>query len=340
MFAEAKLEGVKLLTKWYFGRKLGIVLDDDVNGTLETAKELDQGQGNFREAANHYFYVMNSADNPLIKAEASLGVEQQLININAFPQALRFLDGHMVSYIASSLSYKDQQIYLAQIEGKKGWIADGMMDFKGSERYFREAANKLSNIPKDEWSSKEHELWSTTRHFLGRAHYGQAFLGEDRKINIEWAVKFFQEAYRLDRDEYQGENRYGKLGFGHAWLARCAILADDEDVADFHVGSAVSNFGLQTMITQSNKSYLAHSYLIEGEFDLKFGSREAARRHYEESLTAWQEHGQHPNGEAAALIGLGMTYRKQIPWELPQKIHYYREAAKVGPGAFKRLLGG
>ena len=336
MFTEAKVEVVSFLAKKYFDRKPRVVLEEINGATLGSAETLDKEQGKYQDAANHYYYVYLNSEELPVRARALLGCVQQLINLGSYPQALRFLDTRS-GYISDRLSFNDQTIFNAEIEGKKGWISDYMLNYRGSARHFSEAAEILLKIPRAQWNPDAKELYSTTRHFLGRACYGLAFFGINKKEKIAEAVEYFAQAYRLDR-EYEGIDVNAKLGFGQAWLARCCILDGDSALTDHYATNALDYFEQQLVITPENKDSSAHGELLQGERVLRFETAASARRHFLEALRVRQNEAPYPRGEADAYLGIALSYKKE--WNIPQFIHYANLGRQTHVGALKRLLGG
>ena len=201
MIAEAKVHAVHYLARNVIERLVKPVpLEHKEGATLESARLLDQLGGDFHESAQHYYTVYQRADRVVEQAAGLIGLSQQLINLRSFRQVRQLL--HLYrgepAILVDHLPEAGRLLFQAQVREKEGWINDYELGFFQSQDCFTQAGNLLEQIPSNDWGSKTKECYSTTRHFLGRAHYGLAAFGVDRAHNVPKAIEYFDQALELD----------------------------------------------------------------------------------------------------------------------------------------------
>lgn len=342
MLAEAKVQAVHLLVRGLaeYAPKLAksTHLELRPGATLQSAQDLDRKTGEYAESARHYYTVYQGSLSPREKAEALISLSQELINCGSFRQARKFLN--QFTQIVPKLSLEDRRIFLAQVQGKYGWIADYEFGFQEELRRFMRVRIFLNEIPRERWGGKGEELYSTAFHFCGRARFGLAEAGVDREVNINTAKDSFIEARRLD-EELDVPTVNEKVGHGYAWEARCELRRGDfTRVDELIVQAGVYFRGHQELFP--NSSIMAHYNLLVGEYYLSRGrgGARAARRAFEKAMEVRTGgKGEYSKGVADALGGMAATYWKE--GEIGKAVSYFIKAVRVNPQIFfKGLLGG
>lgn len=335
MLAEFKAQAIHFVARRYIeGRISPIPLEIRDGATLDSARALDQEHGNFRESAHHFYSILRNHGTEAA-ADALIGLSQELINLSSFKQVCQLLISEPPKFI-QSLPHRRRLLFEAQCEEKLGWVEDYELGHRESMEHFEKAGTILySNIKKGDFTDKERNLFSTTRHFLGRQRYFLARLGIDREYNRTWAINCFREA--LDLDElYEGIDKNGKLGFSHAWIARCHMLNRDVTQAQNAINLAGDCFRRQMELTPQRGGYLAHQHLLEGERDVCSGLVQSARVHFIEAVRIRHEVEPYPKGLADAYLGIARTYKNPI-----LRAKYAILALKVHPYTlFRGLIGG
>jgi tetratricopeptide (TPR) repeat protein len=307
MLAETKVQAIAVVGRLAEKLTPQIYLERRQNASLETARIADSGHGDFRESANHY-YSLTMSDDPEVLAEGKIGLAQQLINLGAFSQARRLLEAYDISKEIMRFQRPGILLQRAKVQEKLGWIADYEMGFAEAKMHFNNAADflleswegNLANRPDD-----QRKVYSTTKHFSGRANYALAAMGVNRTDNVNNAIENFQEAQDLDHG-IEDEHKEGKLGFGDSWIARCYMLVGDLQWAGIYIRSAQSHFENQLIATPTRTDFLAHGHLLKGYWDLK-GGLPTARSHFEEALRLRQETGTYPKGLVDAYLALAFN---------------------------------
>lgn len=312
MLAEFKAQAIHFVARRYIEGRIPLIpLEIRDGATLDGARALDQEHGNFRESAHHYYSILRNHGKEAA-ADALIGLSQELINLGSFKQVRQLLRDEP-SRLIQSLSDRKKIVFEAQCEEKLGWVEDYELGHKKSMGHFEKAGTILcSNIERRSFTDKERDLFSTTRHFLGRQRYFLARLGIDREYNRTWAINRFREAMDLD-ELYEGIDKNGKLGFSHAWIARCHMLNRDMTQAQNAINLAGDCFRRQMVLTPQREGYLVHQYLLEGERDVCSGSVQSAREHFMEAIRIRQEVEPYPKGLSDAYLGIARTYLWKNP---------------------------
>lgn len=343
MLAEAKAEVVHSLARLglegVYGRLKPVTFEIKAGATLERAKTQVFQKGNSPETVNQFFSVFQLAPNIRDRADALVGLTQGLIDLGAFQKARVILDE--APKFHPYLFNNDYFLFCAQVKEKEGWVEDAELGFFNSQKCFSDAADILHRISSTEWKRPEKECFSTTRHFLGRAHYGLAALGIDTNWNIEEAIGYFEAALRLDVEF--PESAALKTGFGHGWLSRCYMLRKDWERADRELECMRSDFTRQLQITPG-RGIMAQYHLLKGVRLLQQGAVTDAEDCFHESLYIRTNHERidyelYPTGEANAYAGMvSVSLRKG---EYNDAARYLLKAARTQPVAvFRGAFGG
>lgn len=310
MLAEAKVEAVHLLVRGLaeYAPKLAksTHLKRRPDATLQSAQYLDRNLGQYVESARHYYTVYRKSVG-YQAADALIGLSQELINLGSFRQARQFLK--QSTRLVPELPVGERPLFLAQVEGKLGWIADYELSYWEELRRFARARRFLDKVSEDRWGEKGEELNSTACHFSGRARLGLADAGVDREANINFARAHFIEARHLD-EKLMVPSVYEKVGHGYAWEARCELRRGDFTKADELMGQAGVYFRKHKELFP-NSSIMAHYAILEGEYYLSRGrgGDRAARRAFEKAMEVRTGgKGEYSKGVADALLGIAVTY--------------------------------
>lgn len=352
----ASFAEVKANAAYFLARKIGERLIPPIplhirQASLESAREWDGKQGNFKESAIDYYSIFSSTQQAEEKAEALIGLSQELINLGQFRQARRFLDqGRFIvqSHQSELWGIRGRSIvlpqdkwsyYCARIYEKFGWIADYELGYYDEIECFSKARSILNEIPKASWRDEEYGLFSTTTHFLGRAHYGLASQGITKEDNISKAIGFFREDlsnFSILRE--QGNPAPANEGFQHAWLVRCYLSLGELSVAEEHLERCGGLFR-EYLLTSPRGDIMAHYYVLRGSIDLEKGLIDNARSQFQEALKIRTEAGNYPKGLSDAAAGIALTYWKE---KKPiSAIQYFARAVKAHPFTLLRgILGG
>ncbi len=314
-------------------------LEPKEGANLVSAKLLDSDKGDFRGSACEYFTVFTTSSDPEEKARALIGLVQQLVNLGSFKQARELLLDNDPGSFEFDSSEK-VLFFQARVQEKLGWIADYELDFRGSERFFRRAADfVLESKLRGDWTDEEQEFYSTSRHFIGRAKYSQAAFGIDRRRNVYEAVGFFQEAMDLD-ENLANKQVEGKLAFGCSWIARCYMLAGDFRAAGQYIERAENHYNAQMRQTPDRIDYMAHYLTLLGERNLKVGDVASAQLNFVEALNIRKkQRSPYPKGVADAQLGLSTAFWQE--GEFPKALHHFKLAIKAHPySVFRGIIGG
>lgn len=260
--------------------------------------------GTFQDKAAGYYSVYQLSTDQEEKARALVQLSQELINLGRFRQARSFI--RQAPEILKGLPKAQELLYSAHFEEKQGWIADYETGYTESLKRFTNARSYLSQISETGLNQEKEDVYSTTTHFLGRAHFGLAAQNIDRKSNIGLAVEYFkQDLERFQNLRKAGDPRPANEGFEYAWLARCALLRNDDwaFLADLHIQRAGRFFGEYTS-SHPESGIKAHYYLLQGRFGLRVGDLVSAESDFQEALRIRREIERYPKGEADALSGL------------------------------------
>lgn len=301
--------------------------------SLKKAADLDRKEGNFKRSADNYFTELQTNSHDGERAEALIGLVQQLINLGDFHQARQWLGYGQVS-LALLLEGNQKQIFEARLCEKLGWVEDYELGFERARQAFVNCSDLISEIPN--WIEDMRSLYSTTRHFLGRAHLGLASLGIDRFDNLAYSEQYFRQAIELD-SEIRDDGTDGKLGFGHSWLARCYIMTRSSTQAYHEVSQAGHHFVNQMLVTD-RKGYQAQWDLIRGLYELTFGNLDSAYAYFSNAALIRSqdppEGEPYPKGLADAYLGLS-----KVNWEMGYPLdaaRYLKKAVVTHPYAALR----
>ncbi len=307
MLAEFKAKAIHFVVRQIIEKRISpISLEIRETATLDSARDYDQRQGDFRESANHYYSVFLHDQGIEEKADALVGLCQELINLGSFRQVRQLLRDEPLRLLPF-LSSRRRIMFEAQCEEKLGWIDDYELGPDNSIQHFNRVVKLLYGIGEGIYTDEKRNLLSTAGHFLGRERFSLARLGVDRKPNTDQAISYFSEGLKSDR-LYEGIDRDGKLGFGHAWIARCYMLNGDMTQAQNTIELAGDYFRKQMVVTPQREGYLAHLHLLEGERDLCSGLVQSARKHFLEAVQIRREVELYPKGLVDAYLGLARTY--------------------------------
>lgn len=312
--AEVKLTTVNFLARQFTERLTpSLPLEIRFGETLESARSWNQERRNFIQAAQAYHSVYRLSADPLERTEALIGLSQELINLGKFGQARRLLMDSTRNLL-SQLPATTEPAYLsyrARIHEKLAWIEDYELGYQAEIGQLLEARNWLGMIPKNGWTDRERRFYSTTTHFLGRAHFGLAVAGVNRMDNIQRATEYFatdlaryQELRQEGKPDPQGE------GFQYAWLTRCSLLSKDLYTAEVYLRDARRLFEEQTEIVPRS-GVMAHYYLLVGRLNVLKGEIETARSNFSEALRIRTAVEPYPKGYADAAQGLAACYLRQ-----------------------------
>lgn len=339
MLAEIKARAISIAAREVIERFVPPVqLKPKEDASLETARVLDLEQGDFKGSADRHYSVLMVSQDPEERAQALIGLSQELINLGSFKQAKHWLLSHDIREFG--LSHRRSLFFRARIYEKLGWIADYEMDFSEEEKLMDAAGDiLLQSKPEEEWEDEEKEVFSTTRHFLGRAKYSLAALGIDRVKNVDSAIDHFQRAMDFD-EKLTGSHVDGKLGFGCSWIARCYMLVGDFTQADECISRAEHFFQSQVRRTPERTDFMAHFYTIRGERYLRGYNPIYAQFDFVQALDIRRKQGNHyPKGLADAYLGLAIAFRQK--GELIKAVTTFREAVRAHPySVFRTVLGG
>src|SRR3989344_2242766 len=140
--------------------------------SLIRANDWDRQLSNYRESANDYYSVYTFSEDPERKADALIGLSQELINLQSLRKAREFLN--KAPELFQNLPEVKKILFQAQVEGKKGWIEDYELGYWNELKHFGNAVDILNQIPRDKWGNDGEELYSTAKHFSGRARFWMA----------------------------------------------------------------------------------------------------------------------------------------------------------------------
>lgn len=150
MIAETKAQFIHWMARNLIERRVSGVHLYEVDGsTLESAEVWNQQWGDYLQSAIHYYSVLHRAGDPEVRAEAAIGVVQQLINLGVFAQARKILATEPPQII-KALPETQKNIFLAQIEEKQGWIADYELGYQTEKEHLTKAGKILTSLPQDE----------------------------------------------------------------------------------------------------------------------------------------------------------------------------------------------
>lgn len=329
MLAETRVNTAHLIARSFLEQGLdrvkNVQLEQIDGATLESAKTLDQQQSNYRESASHYYTVYVSSKSLQERANAVIGLSQELINLQSFRKARKFLG--QASRFSYALPEVQKLLFEAQVEGKKGWIADYELGYWDELKHFGNAVEILEQVPKEKWGTDGDELYSTAKHFSGRARYWLAASGINEEDNILGAFRLFQEGIDLDT-QLEVLTSEEKLGHGFAWKARCCLLiglisdaTESIDLAKIHYQEHEKRVG--------KSAVMAHWYVLKGSRDLQVGLLDNAKGDFKAAIKIRNEVGQYSQGLAAAYSGLAV-----VSWKEGKKgeaLGYTIQAAKINP---------
>lgn len=333
MLAEAKAQSIHYLARTVVERVVRpVTLERREGATLETAKDLDQNKGNFRESAHHFHTILTLSESSREKALALIGLSQELINLGSFRQ-VRSLLREVPSQFSVDLQGAEWTMFLAQVKEKLGWVEDYELGYFQSRRLFTEAGNLLVSLLR--WGKEEEERYSTTRHFLGRAAFGLAMFGVDRLANLYEARFNFQEALRYD--EQLPNFSAAKIGFGHGWLARCATALKETVEAKGEIMKMKESFEAQLLVTPQ-RGLMVHYHLLSGQWNLQDGSVKEAEADFQEAIRIRTEVEFYPKGLADAYMGMASVSLREH--KLTEFAQYSMKALKAHPyAAFRGIVG-
>lgn len=330
--AEVKLGFVNFLAR-QFAEQITPPLPLEVRfgETLESARSWNQERRDFFQAAQAYHSVYQLSDEPPERAEALIGLSQELINLGKFGQARRWLTDQELNLL-SQLPATTEPAYLsyrARIHEKLAWIEDYELNYQAEIGQLHRARYWLGRIT--EWTDRERRFYSTTTHFLGRAHFGLAATGVNRRDNILRATEYFA----ADLAHYQELRQEGKPapqgeGFQYAWLTRCSLLSRDLYTAEVHLRDARRLFEEQTEVVPRS-GVMAHYYLLVGRLNLLKGEIEIARSNFSEALRIRTAVEPYPKGYADAAQGLAACYLRQ--GQPLQAVRFVWRAARAYPAS-------
>lgn len=290
---------------------LDIPLEIIVGSNLEKAHLADTYRGQFQEAACHYYTVYIVDEEFDTKAHALIGLSQNLINLGRFRQSRRFLkEGRRL--VVTLPKHRGRE-FLAQISSQYGWSRDYQGNFKGSHDSFLESERLLLSIPKEYRGEIWNEQHSTNKHFLGRAHFGLAYQGYERSLNLEQAKNYFLHALILDQSR-EGKIDFspGKVGFGYLWLVRCFSLEADRAKVRELLDLAAESFRAQMKITPG-RGVIAHIFNAEALVDIVDAELllERSLVKLESAKRIREQNEPYPKGLADTLQAMASAYWRQ-----------------------------
>lgn len=340
----ASLAEIKVGTTYFLARVVGERLVPPLlltvrEATLESAAAWDTQHGNFRESATNFYSVLQSSQEGEEKSAALIGLVQELINLGRFRQARRFLT-HEPPRLFSDLPALRKLYCEARVSEKFGWIADYEGGYFNAIECFMTARDLILRIPQHEWRKDDEEaLFSTTTHFLGRAHLGLAAAGVGRERNVGIATSYFQQdLHRFRKAREEGHPTPANEGFQHAWLARCHMMLRDLDQANQEIEQAGQFFREYTGGQPEKSAIMAHYHLLKGRLFLLRNLPPEARAQFQEALRIRTEIQSYPKGLADAAAGMAVTYWKEKRVLLFLK--YTTIALRAHPFVIKNILGG
>lgn len=329
MLAEARVNAAhfiaKTLLEQVLDRARGVKLEIKDGATLETAKDQDHQQSNYQESANHFYSVYELSPNAREKADALIGLSQQLINLQSFKKAREFLG--YAPKLFHELPEAQKLLFNAQVEGKLGWIEDYELGYWNELKHFGNAVDFLSKVPRDKLGISGYELYSTAVHFSGRARYWLAAAGVNRRQNITEALCHFEQAIGFD-SKLDVLTRDEKIGHGYAWQARCAFLFGEIKEGDELMYAARYHFDRHQKLFPKS-AVMAHYFELKGMRDLKMHYLLRAREDFENAIDIRTEKGQYSQGLAVAYLGLAVVALKE--GRLDSALGYTVQATKINP---------
>lgn len=338
MLAEIKARAISIASREVIERATPpIELEFKEDASLEAARTLDFEHGDFKGAADQNFSVLTFSQDPEQRAQALIGLSQELINLGSFRQARHWLLREDIS--AFGLSHQRSLFFRARIYEKLGWIADYEMDFFEEEKLMEAAGDiLLQSKPQETREDAEREVFSTTRHFLGRAKYSLAATGVNKTKNVNSATEHFMEAMRQDR-ELSNPLMEAKLGFGSGWIARCYMLVGNFERADEYLSRAELFFDAQLRKTPGRRDFLAHLYCLRGERALRvFDSTEAQIDFLKALNIRMEQVSPYPKGLADAYLGLGLAFKQD--GDFIKTARCFKKAVEAHPYSFFRGIIG
>lgn len=340
MLAEAKASIIHVAARGIIERMVRPVsLDIREGSTLDSAKLQDRQNGNFRESANEYYSVYRLSQDTSEQAIALIGLSQQLVNLGSFREARKLLHEEPPKLL-DNLAGARKILLQARVKEKEGWINDYELGYFQSKHCFTEAGLFLTDMSRNEWGYEERELYSTTRHFLGRASYGLASLGVDRIRNTREAINYFKDAMSLDQ-RLETETDL-KVGFGHGWLTRCYLMLGKMGIADEHLEAMRESF-IKHLESTSGRGIMAHYHLLRGARLLQDNLLVEANDNFAQALAIRTDNNRsdfemYPKGEADACLGLSKVALKRHDIKMASR--YLVRAFRIHPYAVLRSTFG
>lgn len=336
MLAEAKTETVYLATRVGIAtlekifKKGEIPLDLKKDATLESAQRWDRVDGNFIKSANDYYSVYELADNSNERSNAVIGLTQELINLQKFGQARRWLKKGF-NELKEDLSIKELIILQGRKNEKEGWIAGYSFGYQDGLNSLYNAVNTLTQIPLSERDLRVKESISTCYHWSGRNRLGLALMGINHDRNLYLAQNNFLGGIRADV-KLEVETVNEKLGHGYAWKGRCALasnhIIDHINYADELIDRAGDYFQKHDE-KFPNKGVMSHYEVVSGLRDLQVGLIQDARNHFQNAVDIRKNTGgkNYKKGLADAYAGIAATYLKEK--DFAEAFKYLKIAAKA-----------
>ncbi|MCH7641326.1 hypothetical protein IID22_03960, partial [Patescibacteria group bacterium] len=230
--------------------------------SLEKASKLDQ-EGNWQESASHYFTILTEGETSTDKLGGLIGLSQIFINHGEYDRAGEILSTESVDLL-KEMKGRERNLFEVRISEKRGWIFDYYGDFQQAKREFLLARSLIEQLQVDERSEIEESVFSTTTHFLGRAHFGLASQGNEREENLRAAENYFrQDLQRAVSFRTRDNPIPANEGFQYLWLARVDILRGDFYEADIKSMQAFKLFGEHTE-TNPMSGIFGHYFKLKG----------------------------------------------------------------------------
>ena len=272
--------------------------------SIEKATKFDQ-EDNWQESASHYFTLLTEGETATEKSEGLIGLSQIFINHGEYDRAGEILSTESVDLL-KEMKGRERNLFEARISEKRGWIFDYYGDFEQAKREFLLARSVIEQLQVDERSEIEESVFSTTTHFLGRAHFGLASQGNEREENLREAENYFrQDLQRAVSFRTRGNPIPANEGFQYLWIARVNILRGDYYKAEMNAEQARRLFEEYTE-TNTKSGIFGHYFKLKGMLAFEREAIPEAKGHFDNSLDIWTGVQLYPKGQSDALYGLAL----------------------------------
>ncbi|MBI4058822.1 hypothetical protein HY404_01125 [Candidatus Microgenomates bacterium] len=286
--------------------------------------------GRWGGAAREFYTLSVSSENPKDRLDGLVNLSQMLINLGRFSQAKKFIKSGEVEL--QSLPERELFYYRARFFEKEGWIADYERDFKNAVDLFNSARRIVF---RNDRTNEEEKLFSTTTHFLGRAHIGLAIQGVNSNSNYIYSLGYFKE----DLERYQSLRKEGNPdpqgeGLQHAWMAVCFMTVNHLSSAEESIDRAGELF--QESIKNSNPpDVMAHYHCLKGGLYLKRSLVKEARSEFNKAWLIRKAGVKYPKGEADAAIGIAVSFWMER--NIKEASKWFTRAVKLYPLTLLRV---